>query len=461
MKKTISIILSIITICTFTFMGCAAGNETTKSAMEIILQINNPKMIVNGAEKPIDPEGTSPVIVNDRTLLPVRAVVEEMGGTVQWDDNTREVTLQYNNDEVKLTIASAMAELNEATQTLDTAPMLINNRTMLPIRFIAESFKFHVAWEQATQTVTITKNAEIEITPSPTVIPQATESNSNALILYFSATGTTKALAEKIANASGADICELIPEIAYTSADLNYNSDCRANAEQQDDSARPRIKELAVNVDNYDTIIIGYPIWWGTLPKVIYTFSESYDLSGKTIMPFCTSGGSSISQSVSDLKAICPNSVVTDGFRGTHTTSEAQLKDWLENNGFGQKGNNTEADDMLNIQIGNRTLTATLVDNSSTAALKELLAKRDITINMHDYGNFEKVGSLGSSLPTNDAQITTEAGDLILYQGNSFVIYYDTNSWNFTKLGKINDVTQSELKSLLGEGDITVTISRN
>lgn len=461
MKKTISIILSIIMICTFTFMGCAAGNETASSNIEIILQINNPNMTVNGLKKPIDAEDTSPVIVNDHTLLPVRAVIEEMGGDVQWNNDTHQVTLRYNNDEIKLTIASATAQLNGAMQMLDTAPMIINNRTMLPIRFIAESFKFNVDWEPSAQTITITKNFEAEASPNPTITPQSTENNSNALVLYFSATGTTKSLAEKIAAISGADLCEIVPEAAYTSADLNYNSDCRANAEQQDDRARPAIQELTVNVDDYDTIIIGYPIWWGTLPKVIYTLSESYDLSGKTIMPFCTSGGSGISQSVSDLKAICPNSIVTDGFRGTHATSEAQLKDWLENNGFGQKGNNTKADDLLNIQIGNRRLTATLVDNSSTAALKELLAKGDITINMHDYGNFEKVGPLGSSLPTNDEQITTEAGDLILYQGNSFVIYYDTNSWNFTRLGKINDIKQPELKSLLGEGDITVTISIN
>lgn len=334
MKKTVSLILAMVMICAFTLTGCAAGETETNETMKIVLQIGNPIMTVNGAEKPIDDEGTAPVIINERTLLPVRAVVEEMGGTVSWNDNTRGVTLNYNNDEIKLTIDSLTAQLNGENHTLDTAPAIINDRTMLPIRFIAESFKFEVAWEQETQTVTITKNTHTETTPAPSVTPQPAGADSSALVLYFSATGTTKSLAEKIAGASNADLCEIVPETAYTSDDLNYNSDCRANAEQQDDSARPAINDLTVNIDDYDTIILGYPIWWGTLPKVIYTLSEKYDLSGKTIMPFCTSGGSGISQSVSDLKAICPNSTVTDGFRGTGTTNEAQIKDWLDTNGL-------------------------------------------------------------------------------------------------------------------------------
>lgn len=102
------------------------------------------------------------------------------------------------------------------------------------------------------------------------------------------------------------------------------------------------------------------------------------------------------------------------------------------------------------IAVNGPTLTATLADNSSAQALVELLREAPITIEMQDYGNFEKVGGLGATLPRNDEQITTQAGDLILYQGNQITIYYDTNSWNFTRLGKIDDITQSELKEILG-----------
>ena len=123
-----------------------------------------------------------------------------------------------------------------------------------------------------------------------------------------------------------------------------------------------------------------------------------------------------------------------------------------------------ELSDMkITIQIssdsGSHTLTATLADNSSARAFYELLEKGPVTIKMHDYGNFEKVGSLGSSLPRNDTQITTEAGDIILYQGNQITIYYDTNSWSFTRLGKVDGVTQAELKRILGKGDVTAVFN--
>ncbi|MCH5186164.1 MAG: hypothetical protein J1F64_08580 [Oscillospiraceae bacterium] len=139
---------------------------------ELVLQINNPIMTVNGTEKEIDPGmGTSPVIVNDRTLLPVRAVIEEVGGTVGWNAEAKEVTLTYGEDEIRLVIDSNTAYLNDEVQTLDTAPTIINDRTMLPIRFIAESFDFDVDWDGATQTVIITKETESE--PEPTAAPTA------------------------------------------------------------------------------------------------------------------------------------------------------------------------------------------------------------------------------------------------------------------------------------------------
>ena len=129
-----------------------------------------------------------------------------------------------------------------------------------------------------------------------------------------------------------------------------------------------------------------------------------------------------------------------------------------------------ELSDMkISIQItsdsGKSELTATLVDNSSAVAFYELLKKGPLTVDMHDYGSFEKVGSLGTSLPRNDTQITTTAGDIILYQGNQITIYYDTNSWNFTRLGKVvstsstTSITQAELKKILGKGNVTAVFS--
>lgn len=113
----------------------------------------------------------------------------------------------------------------------------------------------------------------------------------------------------------------------------------------------------------------------------------------------------------------------------------------------------------LYIKVNNRTLTATLNDNSSARALVNKLESGSITIDMEDYSRMEKVGSLGFSLPRNDESINTEAGDLILYQGNSFVIYYDNNSWSLTRLGKIDNITQNELKEILGTGSVEITLS--
>ena len=117
----------------------------------------------------------------------------------------------------------------------------------------------------------------------------------------------------------------------------------------------------------------------------------------------------------------------------------------------------------LYIQIDNgtskHTLTATLYDNSSSRALVDLLQKGSVTIDMHDFSNFEKVGDLPVTLPRNDTPTDTDAGDLILYLGKRFVIYYDKNSWDFTPLGKIDNVTKAELKKILGKGNVTAVLS--
>nr|WP_319400731.1 cyclophilin-like fold protein [uncultured Carboxylicivirga sp.] len=139
------------------------------------------------------------------------------------------------------------------------------------------------------------------------------------------------------------------------------------------------------------------------------------------------------------------NSVIDDDNNGTEVPDE--------------DGDNDKNSNSMILTIGNTTLTATLADNSSVDALVEDLKKGPISVDMRDYGNMEKVGDLGKSYPRNDVSITTEPGDIILYQGSALVIYYAPNSWSFTRLGKIDDITQQELKDVLGNGDVTVTLS--
>ena len=114
---------------------------------------------------------------------------------------------------------------------------------------------------------------------------------------------------------------------------------------------------------------------------------------------------------------------------------------------------------MIYAHIGERTLTIRPENNSSAEAFAALLAEGDVTVDMHDYGGFEKVGPLGTTLVSGDERITTEPGDVILYQGNQITIYYDVNTWSFTRLGRVQDLTPDELREILGDGDPTVVFS--
>lgn len=152
--------------------------------------------------------------------------------------------------------------------------------------------------------------------------------NKKIAVIYFSATGTTKTVAEYIKDATNGDLIEIIPEEKYTSNDLNYgNNNSRANKEQNDSSARPKIANT-IDVTSYDTIYLGYPIWWGDVPKIILTFLDTYNLSGKTIIPFCTSHSSGISGSLSTLNNYNKNINWKEGKRFS-TNSKNEINSWI------------------------------------------------------------------------------------------------------------------------------------
>ena len=171
--------------------------------------------------------------------------------------------------------------------------------------------------------------------------------------------------------------------------------------------------------------------------------------------------------SPTNLQALTSTAAWLDGQRFSASASRSTVETWVNSlnlpDGTEHKQNvpsqTPENGSMLNLTINGTILTATLADNSSAQALRELLANGPISIDMKDYGNMEKVGPLGTSLPTNNEQINTQAGDIILYQGNQITIYYDTNSWSLTRLGRINNITARELRALLGSGDVSVTLS--
>ena len=159
---------------------------------------------------------------------------------------------------------------------------------------------------------------------------------SRTLVAYFSATGTTKETAEKIAGILGAELYEISPVQPYTEADLAYYTDGRCDQEQADPAVRPEIKGQAVKMEQYDTVLLGYPIWHGQAPRIISTFLENYDFSGKTLAAFCTSHSSGLGRSAEDLETLVSDSAVwLEGRRFASGGSEKELQGWLEEIGIG------------------------------------------------------------------------------------------------------------------------------
>ncbi len=165
---------------------------------------------------------------------------------------------------------------------------------------------------------------------SGTASGRAAAMPKNAAVVYFSATGNTKAVAEHMSAMANMPIYEIVPQEPYTKEDLDYNvKDCRANKEQQDDRARPAIKGDLGEVKKYETIYLGYPIWWDTAPRIIETFLEQYDLRGKRVYVFCTSGGSGIKGSVEDLNRFMSGLHISGGKEFSPRSSDTEIMEWL------------------------------------------------------------------------------------------------------------------------------------
>lgn len=293
---------------------------------------------------------------------------------------------------------------------------------------------------------------------------------AKTLVAYYSYTSNIHRIVEALVSQIEADVVRIEPAekgVDYAADNYAVGSAQIAaiRANPGDASSYPGIDPLDVDWDAYDTVIIGTPLWWSNMaaPMQTFLFNNGDALAGKHIGLIVSSASSGISGVEADARRLIPEG---DFFEPTlwvrsAQTSDAQLLvgEWLKETGYYgmiQDG----MDNRLSIRVNGRVLTASLVDNSSTGAIKELLASGPLTVHMSDYGNMEKVGALPQPLPTNDRQINTVAGDLILYQGRNFVIYYDTNSWNFTRLGKIDGISSGQdLKRILGEGDVDVVLS--
>ena len=154
---------------------------------------------------------------------------------------------------------------------------------------------------------------------------------SKKLVAYFSASGVTARAAKELAEAANADLYEIRPEVPYTSADLDWmNKKSRSSVEMNDPSSRPELADNMADIAGHDVIFVGFPVWWYTAPTIIKTFLEAYDFSGKTIVPFATSGGSGLGKTAETLQEIVPSATVTDGKLLNGKQNAAELKKWAD-----------------------------------------------------------------------------------------------------------------------------------
>ena len=186
-----------------------------------------------------------------------------------------------------------------------------------------------------TQETESSENSEVEAESSENQDPET--EGSKILVAYFSATGNTEGIAQQLAEGLEADLYEIVPETPYTSDDLNYSDNSsRSSVEMDDPDARPGISGSVENMEQYDVVLIGYPIWWGEAPRIMSTFIESYDFSGKTLAAFCTSSSSGFGSSDSALREAADSASWLDGIRFSSGASSEDILEWA--NGLGISG---------------------------------------------------------------------------------------------------------------------------
>ena len=726
MKKELAILLCVSSLFTLGgITGCAADEEsvlTVPESTEIVLRIGDPIMKVNGTEKEIDPEmGTAPVIINDRTLLPIRAVVEELGGTVGWNGETREVTLRYNSNEIVLTIDSMSAALNGTAQTLDTAPTIINDRTMLPIRFIAEGFGLGVEWNGDTQEITITMDGENGVADvsdmilieggtftmgsqsdeperdadevqhtvtvgsfymAPTEVSQAdytavmgenpseeqgddlpvesitwydaiaycnalseaegltpcytvsgttitwdrsangyrlpteaeweyacradTEtpfsfgdyvndsdancynaygynndasgswvngylehtvsineynanayglynmhgnvaewvwdwygdygtdeatdpigpekgnykvargggwndmpkhirsayrmahpadvplysigmrlvrnadrgtgttmsinnatavSDGNTLIVYFSQTGNTQGFAEIIQEITGADMFRI--ERAETYSATHNSQGLYAEAlDEYRSNASPELatypEDGGYNVEDYDTIILGCSNWWASVPAPVRTFLEHYDLSDKTIIPFCSMGGGRFGQIISAMAKLAPNSTIKEGLCVTYSSYDKdEIADWLDNSlNSGEENDTAAAETRVRLSWSGNEALISLEDNATT---RDLISRLPMTVTFEDFNNTEKIAYMDNDLTVDDTArgCDPDKGTVALYVpwGNLSIFYENWSASNdLVTMGRVESGLDS-FASMTSDFEVTIELA--
>ncbi|MBO4719084.1 MAG: hypothetical protein J5658_04330 [Prevotella sp.] len=298
---------------------------------------------------------------------------------------------------------------------------------------------------------------------------QATANMGKTLIVYYSYTNKCHEIVTTLTSQIEADVVRIEP----AEKGLKYEANNYAlgtqllnaiKANPNDASSYPAIDPVTVNLDDYQNIIIVTPLWWSQMAAIMqtYLFQNSEKLAGKTVAMIVSSHSSGISGVVADAQRLLPNITwAGDALwinNTNHSNRASLIQDWLPTQNFKTSNNMAQ---LMYITIDGVTKTATLVDNAATQALVAKLQEAPVNVSLNSSGGFEIWGALGFSLPTSNEQVNAQPGDIVLYNGSNICMFYGTNSWSYTRLGKIDGLSESDLRTFLkaGQSSISVTLS--
>ena len=287
------------------------------------------------------------------------------------------------------------------------------------------------------------------------------------LVVYYSYTGNCQQIVESLTAQIEADVMRIEPADKTQKYEANGYAIGTAllnaiKAAPNDAASYPAIDPVSItDLSQYQNIIIVTPLWWSQMAAIMQTYLFNYgpQMAGKHVGLIVSSASSGISQVVADAKRLVPDATwMGDALwinNSNRSNAASLIENWLKKMIFAENSNTM---DKMYITIGGQTQSITLVDNAATRALVQ---KLPVTVTLNSSGGFEIWGALGFSLPTSDQHFTAQPGDVVLYNGSNICLFYDSNSWSYTRLGKIDGLSESELRTFLkaGESNIGVVLS--
>lgn len=296
--------------------------------------------------------------------------------------------------------------------------------------------------------------------------------SAKTLIVYYSYTGNCQQIVESLTAQVEADVMRIEPADKTQKYEANnYAIGTQLlnaiKAAPNDAASYPAIDPVSItDLSPYQNIIIVTPLWWSQMAAIMqtYLFNYSAQMAGKHVAMIVSSHSSGISGVVTDAKRLVPDCIwMGDALwinASNHSNRATLIQDWLPTLNFAEK--QTTMNQMY-ITIDGMTQSATLADNTATKELIAKLQQAPITVMLNSSGGFEIWGALGFSLPTSNEQVNAQPGDIVLYNGSNICMFYGSNSWSYTRLGKIDGLSESELRTFLkaGESNISVTLSLN